>query len=103
MKRALLCCLLLLLGAGPLAAQQIRVRSGEHENFVAAGEPVFVVEGLEIIQIGVGQGEVRFFVNGALNKLYNGIIARKAGKGVGVERTGSPAKHELKPCFHCVC
>lgn len=33
MKRALLCCLLLMLGAGPLAAQQIRVRSGEHENF----------------------------------------------------------------------
>lgn len=33
MTRILLFCLLLLLGTGPLAAQQIRVRSGEHENF----------------------------------------------------------------------
>jgi len=33
MKRAFLCCILLLFAAVPAAAQQITVRSGEHENF----------------------------------------------------------------------
>jgi len=62
--------------------QDLRV---EDEHIIPDDESVGIVEGLEIVQVGMDDAHVQVFVDGLLDLLLDRVVAREPGQGIGVD------------------
>lgn len=60
------------------------------QDLVATGNPYLSLEGLEVVQVDVGQGEIFLAVNEILDLVDNGSISGQFGQRTGVEFARGP-------------
>ena len=57
---------------------------GHSEDFVASAEAVFIIEGFEVIEIQVSEGEMLAFFEALFGFPHDSEISRKPGERIGV-------------------